>query len=107
MIGLMMKEEDLHPSFYGYVVTDIPAAELLSAYARDDIEGNKSSIAFDPDTVMKHISLHRWFPLSALALIATLEAFYRPSEVREAAMRIPIKPVYDFYLNDNSGVDKR
>ncbi|TVV76953.1 toll/interleukin-1 receptor domain-containing protein [Sphingomonas solaris] len=105
MVGLLLKAQDLHPSFHGYIVTDRAADELKVEFCRDDWEGLKSAIAFDPDTVFTHIAENKWYPLSAMAMIAALQAFYPPSEVREAALRVKVKRAQDFYLVHNAGTD--
>jgi len=105
LIGISLKEQDLHPSFHGYVVTDRPAEELVSAASRDRYEGPKLAVEFTPLAVFKEISSHRWIPQSAMALIAALQAFFPRDEIVAAAKMIPVKGIEDFMLLDNRGHD--
>jgi hypothetical protein len=105
LIGILLKEQDLHPSFFGYIETNRPAEDLLNDFRRDDYEGKLSSIPFEPDTVMKHIADNPWFPLSALTMVATLRAFFPYSEVLRAAKAVSPKGVDEFCLKENRVTD--
>jgi hypothetical protein len=105
LIGISLKAQDLHPSFYGYMMVNRPAEELVDAISRDKYEGPKLAIPFTPQAVFETISAHRWIPQSAMALIATLQAFFPRDEVMAAAKSIPVKPIDDFKLLDNRGRD--
>ncbi|KSB88943.1 hypothetical protein AS593_21410 [Caulobacter vibrioides] len=106
LIGLTLKEQDFNPSFYGFIQTDRLASELVSDFCRDDYEGKKSAIAFDPETVLRHIVENPWYPLSAMALMATLFTFYPSQEIHAVARRLPVKRVQDFYFEHNDTEDQ-
>ncbi|PZQ63247.1 MAG: hypothetical protein DI570_09800 [Phenylobacterium zucineum] len=106
LLGLTLKEQDLNPAFFGFIRTPRLAAELVHDHCRDNYEGKKSAIPFDPDTVLGHISANRWYPLSAMAIMATLFALHAPEAVQDAARRVPRKRVQDFYFEHNRPADQ-
>lgn len=106
LIGLTLKEQDLNPAFIGFIRTRRLAAELVHDHCRDNYEGKKLAIPFDPDVVLGHISANRWYPLSAMAIMATLFAFHPHEAVHAAARRAPRKQVQDFYFEHNRPTDQ-
>lgn len=101
LIGVVMKEQDIYPSFFGYFETDRPAVDIKHAKDRDRWEGYKQVIPFEPKAVFDHFGRHEWFPSSVLAIVAVLEAYYDYSEIIAAARDMPLKHAYQFYLDDN------
>ena len=107
LLGLVLKEQDLHPSFAGYIETSRPSALLVADSCRDSYEGKKSAIAFTPEAVLDHIVRNRWFPLSALTLIQTLITYHGIEAVEAVAKRVGLKRVQDFRLEVNLLGDER
>ena len=101
LIGVVLKEQDIYPSFIGYIETDRPVEDLMNAQCRDRWEGERQAIDFTPSVIFKHIAEHDWFPSSVMAIIATLEAFFPFNEIKTAALTMKPKPTQSFYLDDN------
>lgn len=100
LIGLALSWQDMEPFFYGYFETGRPVQELLGDFRRDEYEGWLEAIPFDPKSVLSHLAHHKWTPEGAIAMCATLLAFFPRDEVETIASQIPAKAARDFYEFD-------
>lgn len=101
MVGILLKWQDLHPAFHGYIETTQTAQELIGDFRRDSYEGGLFAIPFEPQRVLTHIATEPWFPISAVAIISALLAHFPRSEVEAAARAVPKKKAEDFLLITN------
>ena len=97
LLGIAIKWEDLHASFFGFIESSLPASEIVSGFRRDAYEGSLSAIPFTPTDVLTHICSQRWHAASALAAIGSLRAYFPLKEVRAVASTLHGKPLRSFY----------
>lgn len=100
LIGVALSWQDMEPFFYGYFETGRSVHELLGDFRRDEYEGWLEAIPFDPKSVLSHIAHHKWTPEGAIAMCATLLAFFPRDEVETIASKIPAKAARGFYEFD-------
>lgn len=92
--------ETLHPSVLGYIETPEPISHILGDFRRDAYEGILGALPFEPETVLSHIARQNWTPMSAMAVISTLLAFFPYDEVNQVAKSLPALKTWQDYLTN-------
>jgi hypothetical protein len=96
MIGIATVWKDMDFNAYGIIKTSMSIAEILAANRRDN-EGEIETVPFDARTVLEHIVSHKWEPVSALAMCATLLSVFGYEHVNRVARSLPPKESNSFY----------